>query len=203
LGLRVALIGCLSVVVFVLVGCELVPSKPDVVFTLYKDRMKSGNLSAARELLSDSSRALVEQLGSTYDLKQPPENLALINILDPVTPPTVMKAEDTYALIQVRTLKGDFRLIRLTRKDSGSPWKIDLTEELKALQSFLQARGTLELMREQAGEYAESWKAFNDQLGKMNVVEPEPPKPSPPTKKPLKKPKEKPKANKHPTKKHR
>ena len=197
LGLAVCSAGCLVGLIFLLAGCELVPSKPDVVFMLYKERMKSDNLSAARELLSDSSRVLVDQLSSKYALKQPPENLALINILDPVTQPSVMKAEDTYALIQVRTLKGDFRLIRLTRKDSGAPWRIDLTEDLKALQTFLQARSTLELMREQAGEYAESWKAFNEQLGKMNIAEPEPPKPSPPPKQ-LKKRKEKPATTKQP-----
>lgn len=162
--------------------------------------MKSENLSAARDLLSDSSRAVVDQLVSKYNLKQPPEDLALINILDPVTQPSVMKAEDTYALLQVRTLKGDFRLIRLTRKDPGAPWKIDITEELRALESFLQARGTLELMREQAGEYAESWKAFNEQLGKMNVPEPESPKPQAPPKQ-LKKSQEKPAATKPPAKK--
>ncbi len=188
--------------IFLLAGCELVPSKPDVVFTLYKERMKSENLSAARDLLSESSRDLVEQLSSTYALKQPPENLALINILDPVTPPSVMKAEDTYALIQVRTLKGDFRLIRLTRKDPGAPWKIDITEDLKALEAFLQARGTLELMREQAGEYAESWKAFSEQLGKMNITEREPAQPPPPVQQ-LKKPKEKPAATKPTPKKAR
>jgi hypothetical protein len=184
----------------VLAACELVPTKPDVVFTLYRERMKSENLSAARDLLSDPSREIVDQLVSNYNLKQPPEDLALINILDPVTPPSVMKAEDTYALLQVRTLKGDFRLIRLTRKDSGAPWKIDITEELRALESFLQARGTLELMREQAGEYAESWKVFNEQLGRMSVPEPESPKPPAPSKQ-LKKPQEKPAAAKPPAKK--
>jgi len=201
-GLPVCLAGCLVVIMFLLAGCELVPSKPDVVFTLYRDRMKSENLSSARDLLSDSSRGLVDQLISKYNLKQPPENLALINILDPVTQPSVMKAEDTYALLQVRTLKGDSRLIRLTRKDSGAPWKIDMTEELKALEAFLQARGTLELMREQAGEYAESWKAFHEQLGKMNITEAEPLRPPPPPKQ-LKKPKEKPAAPKQTSKKAR
>jgi len=200
-GLPGCLAACLVVIMVLLAGCELVPSKPDVVFTLYRDRMKSENLSAARDLLSDASRSLVDQLVSKYNLKQPPENLALINILDPVTQPSVMKAEDTYALLQVRTLKGDFRLIRLTRKDSGAPWKIDITEELKALESFLQARGTLELMREQAGEYAESWKAFHEQLGKMNITEPEPLRPPPPPPKQLKKPKEKPAAPKQTSKK--
>lgn len=175
----VRLMGCIAVAMIALTGCELVPSKPDVVFTLYRDRMKSENLSAARELLSDASRNLVDQLTSKYHLKQPPENLALMNILDPVTPPTVMKSEDTYALLQVRTLKGEFRLLRLTRKDPGAPWKIDMTEELKALEAFMEARGTLEMMREQAGEYGESWKAFSEQLGRMNVPESSPPISSP------------------------
>lgn len=196
----VDLAACLVLVVFLLAGCELVPTKPDVVLTLYRDRMKSENLPAARELLSEPSRSLVEQLVSRYNLKQPPENLALINILDPVTPPSVMKSEDTYALLQVRTLKGDFRLVRLIRKDSSAPWKVDMTEELKALEAFMEARGTLELMREQAGEYAESWKAFNEQLGKMHLAEPEAPKP-PAAPKQLKKPREKPATSKQPPRK--
>ncbi len=65
-----------------LFGCQLVPSKPDAVFILYRDRMKSENLAQARELLSEESRNLAVALESEYKLDQPPEALALLNSLD-------------------------------------------------------------------------------------------------------------------------
>jgi len=168
-----------------MLGCELTPTKPEVVFSLYRDRMKSGKIAEARELLSAPSKSLVEKLVREYNLREPPEDLALLSILDPVTPPTAMKVEDTYALIQVRTLKGDLRLVRMVRPNSGSAWRIDIAEELKALEGFLEARQVLDMMREEAGEYAESWKAFNEQLGKMGPPEPPPVKPPPKPSKPL------------------
>jgi len=160
-------------------GCDLVPSTPDGVFTLYRDRMKSGNLDQARPLLSDESKKLALTLTSEYKLKQPPENLALLNALDPASVPTVLKTTDTLALINVRTLKGGARLVRLVRPNADTSWKIDISEELSAFRSFLQAQQALDMIREQAGEYAASWKAFNDKLGRINVIEPPAPPPEP------------------------
>lgn len=178
-------IGAAAAITLFMLGCELTPTKPDVVFSLYRDRMKTGKIVEARELLSAPSKSLVEKLIAEYNVREAPEELALLSILDPVTPPTVMKVEDTYALIQVRTLKGDLRLIRMVRPNSGSAWRIDIAEELKALEGFLEARQVLDMMREEAGEYAESWKAFNEQLGRMGppeppAVKPQPPRPSKP-----------------------
>jgi hypothetical protein len=169
-----------------MLGCDLTPTKPDVVFTLYRDRMKAEKIASARELLNDTSKSFAEKLTAEYKLPQPPEELALLNILDPVTSPTVVKAEDTYALLQVRTLKGELRLLRMVRASASSPWKVDMTEELQALEAFLAARQVLEMMREQAGEFAESWKAFDEQLTKMGPPEQAPPKsPQPKPSKPL------------------
>jgi hypothetical protein len=180
---RVALI--LALVGGLLFGCQLVPSKPDAVFILYRDRMKSENLAQARELLSEESRNLAAALESEYKLDQPPEALALLNTLDPTSLPTVMQSGDTLALLQVRTLKGGLRLVRVVRKDASSHWNLDISEELKSLKAFLDARSALEIMKDQASEYAASWKAFNDQLKKMNPADMEPPKvvaPKPPPK---------------------
>ncbi|MBM3302765.1 MAG: hypothetical protein FJY85_22815 [Deltaproteobacteria bacterium] len=154
-------------------ACELVPSNPDAVFVLYLNRMKSDKIAQARELLSPETRKLIDRLTAQYKPGQPPESLALLNVLDPVTPPAVARLEDTSAILQVRTLKGGTRLVHLVRADPRSPWSIDLTEELLGLQTFLGARSALDEMREQAGEYAASWKAFSDQLGKMRVKEPD------------------------------
>lgn len=163
-------------------GCNLVPSRPDAVFNLYRDRMKSDKIEEARQLLVEESRTLAKTLESTYKLKQPPEDLALLNALDPVTAPTVAEATDTEADLQVRTLKGGSRTVRVIRKDPKSPWQVDLTGELRSLQSFLEARRALEMLREQAGEYASTWKAFNDRLDQMVVPEPPPVKPVQPPK---------------------
>jgi hypothetical protein len=141
--------------------------------------MKSEKIEQARQLLSEQSRELIGKLSADYTLEQPPENLALLSVLDPVTLPVVAKSEDAAAVLQVRTLKGGMRLVRLVRADPRSPWKIDLTEELQDLQTFLGARSALESMREQAGEYAASWKAFTDQLGRMNVTDSDTDKPTP------------------------
>jgi hypothetical protein len=157
--------------------------------------MKSENVAEARKLLSDQSQQLIQEIIATYKMRQHPEDLALLNALDPVAAPVLMKSEATSALLQVRTLKGGLRLIHLVRKDPNSQWTIDLSEELRALESFLKARAALETLRDQASEYAASWKAFNRQLDKMHVVEPPPPPPKPaPPKPPAPKPKPKPKA---------
>ncbi|HMK36321.1 MAG TPA: hypothetical protein VK463_14700 [Desulfomonilaceae bacterium] len=175
-------------------GCQLVPNRPEAVLDLYRERMRSQNLAEARKLLSEDSQKIVQEITTNYRLQQPPEDLALLNALDPASAPVPMKSEATTALLQVRTLKGGLRLIRLTRKDPNSPWTIDLTEELRALETFLKGRSALEEMRDQASEYAASWKAFNRQLDKMHIAEPPaPPKPIHP-KPPAPKPKAKHKA---------
>lgn len=154
-----------------LFGCELVPRRPEAVFVLYRDKMKAGNLQQARALLSDNSRRLALEIGNKYKFPEPPENLALLNILDPVSPPLVMKETETYALLQVRTLKGGLRLVRLTRAEEKAAWQIDIGEELTALRQFLQARHALDMIREQAGEYAAFWKSFSDRLEMMSTPE--------------------------------
>jgi hypothetical protein len=140
--------------------------------------MKAQNLDEARSLLSNDSRRLALELAAEHKLQQPPESLALLNALDPTAAPVIMKSEEMSALLQLRTLKGGLRLVRLVRKDSNSPWKIDIAEELRSLQSFLETRGTLDMIREQAGEYAATYKAFSNQLEKMPITEPPPPKPA-------------------------
>ena len=172
----------LAALAVILCGCQLVPNQPEAVFVLYRDRMKTQNLDEARSLLSNDSRRLALELAAEHKLQQPPESLALLNALDPTSAPVVMKSEELSALLQLRTLKGGLRLVRLVRKDPNSPWKIDMAEELRSLQSFLETRGTLDMIREQAGEYAATYKAFSNQLEKMHITEP--PLPKPPTVKP-------------------
>ncbi len=159
-------------VVAVLSGCGLVPQKPEAVFALYRERMKAGNVDKGRELLTEDSKDLAVNLAATYKLQQPPENLSLLNVLDPVSPPLVMKEAETYALLQLRTMKGGLRLIRVVRADQNSPWKVDISEELNLLRVFLETKGALDMIREQAGEYATFWKAFTNQLSRMKPVEP-------------------------------
>jgi hypothetical protein len=43
-------------------------------------------------------------------------------------------------------------------------WKVDLTRELSDLRSFLEVRQALDMIREQAGEFAATLKAFNEQI---------------------------------------
>lgn len=152
-------------------GCHLAPRKPEDVYTVYREHMKSERLKEARELLTRNSRDLATDISEKFELSEAPERLALFNALDPASPPLIMKQGDNYTLVQVRTLRGGLRLVRLVRKDAQSPWKIDLSEELTALRRFLRLKGALEMFREQAGEYAESWKAFTDQLEEMTVRE--------------------------------
>jgi hypothetical protein len=160
-------------------------------------------LDEARSLLSNDSRRLALELAAEHKLQQPAESLALLNALDPTAAPVVMKSEEMSTLLQLRTLKGGLRLVRLIRKDPNSPWKIDIAEELRSLQSFLETRGSLDMIREQAGEYAATYKAFSNQLEKMHIPEPPTPKPEilkpavtkPPVPKQAKKPKPKAKVN--------
>jgi hypothetical protein len=169
------LVSILVLTSLVLLGCQLVPSKPDAVFLFYRDHMKTEKVAEARALLSDESRALAVGLESQYKLDQPPEILALLSVLDPTANPAIMQSEDTLALLQVRTLRGGLRIIRMVRADPSSSWKFDMTGELKGLKAFLDARAALELMKDQAGEYAASWKAFNEQMQRINPVEADPP----------------------------
>ncbi|MDQ7783345.1 MAG: hypothetical protein RDU20_10725 [Desulfomonilaceae bacterium] len=166
----IPIVGLLGAVL--LFGCELVPSKPDAVFVLYRDRMKSQKLTEARQLLSEESRNLASDVTEQFRLKEPAENFALLNVLDPVTPPVVSRAEDNVTLLQVRTLKGGVRLVRLVRSKPDARWSIDISRELSALKKFLRTRRALDTVREQAGEYAASWRAFSDQLGRMKATAP-------------------------------
>lgn len=171
-GLRATLVCLLAIAALAassLSGCQLAPRKPEDVFTVYREHMNAGRIDQARELLTPDSKELTARIAGDFTLTEVPEKLALFNALDPVSPPLIMKQGDNYTLLQVRTLKGGVRLVRLVRKDAQSPWKIDLSEELAALRRFLRARGILDMFREQAGEYAESWKAFTDQLEKMKI----------------------------------
>lgn len=161
--------------ILALVSCQLVPTNPEAILDLYRERMKSQKIDEARELLSDDSKKLAIDLAARYKLQQPPEEIALMSSLDPGNHPSSMKVEDTQAFLQVRTLKGGLRVIRLVRQTADSPWKIDMKEELEELDAFLKGREALDLIRGQAGEYAASWKAFNDQLDRMDVKEPQAP----------------------------
>lgn len=145
-------------------GCNLTPVRPEAVFALYRERMRSEKIEEARTMLTSDSRRQAVEVGFDFKLAQPPENLALLNSLDPVSRPIVAKAEETEALVSVRTLKGGTRIVRLVRADSRTPWQIDLTRELTALKQFLEARRALEMLRDQAGEYASSWRSFSERL---------------------------------------
>ena len=170
MAVRLSFLGVVAALALcALPACQLVPQKPEAVFVVYRDRMKSGRIDKARELLTDASRELALDLAAQYGLKEQPESLALLSILDPVSPPLVMKEGESYALLQLRTLKGSLRLVRLVRDDTKGHWKIDISEELKSLQTFLRGRKMLDMIREQAGEFAASWKAFQDHLGRMSV----------------------------------
>lgn len=168
---RILFLSVLVVGLVSLFGCQLVPRKPEAVFVLYRERMSAGKLGDARALLSNESRDLALKLAAKHKLRQPPESIALLNMLDPASPPLVVKEADNYALLQVRTLRGALRLIRLGRADAGSQWRIDISEELKGLHLFLEARGALDMIREQAGEYAAFYRAFSNQLERMTVTE--------------------------------
>jgi hypothetical protein len=182
---------CLVLVVVAatcLVGCALTPRRADAVFGLYRDRMKGDKLAEARKLVTEESRSLAEELSTEFKLSQYPENLALLNILDPMSSPVMVKEEEDFALLQVRTLRGGLRVVRLVRKDARAPWQLDLAPELKALRTFLSLRDALEMMREQASEYSSSSRSFDEQLGRMHPPVPDTAKRQPPSK-PTPKPK--------------
>lgn len=171
-----------------LAGCDLTPTRPDAVFILYRDRMKAENLEEARSLITDQSKELAVSLESRFQLKQPPEDLALLNALDPIAAPTIAELKDKAAILNARAMKGTNHPVKLVKNSSDGRWKVDLSEELASLRAFLEARQALEMVREQAGEFAASWKAFNEQLGKMEIPETPPPKPEPAPAKPHKTP---------------
>jgi hypothetical protein len=158
----------------VLWGCNLTPIRPDAAFVLYRDRMKGEKAEEARSMLTPESRRYAVELGFDFKLSQIPENLALLNSLDPVSRPILEKAEDTEALLRVRTLRGGTRVVRMTRADPRAPWQIDLKNELSALRTFLEAKRALEMIRDQAGEYASSWRSFSEHLEVLPADEPEP-----------------------------
>ncbi len=163
---------CMVLLSMFVVSCSMVPSNPVAVVELYRGRMKSGDVEKARELLTEESRGIVQSIVADYKLDQSPEDLALLNALDPGSPPALMSSDEQNALIQVRTLRGGVKIIKLVKSSSKSDWKIDIQSDLQSLDSFLKGREALEVMREQAGEYAAGWKAFTEQLNKMNIVEP-------------------------------
>jgi hypothetical protein len=165
-----------------LVGCDLTPRRPDAVFGLYRDRMKGDKVAEARKLVTEESRTLAEELSTEFKLSQYPENLALLNILDPMSAPVLVKEEDDFSLLQVRTLRGGLRVVRLVRKDARAPWQVDLAPELKALRTFLGLRDALEMMREQASEYSSSSRSFDEQLGRLHPLPPDSAKRQPPAK---------------------
>lgn len=154
-------------------ACDLIPPKPEDVFVLYRERMTSGDMKSARKLLSQPSRELVNEIAAEYSPDQPPERLALLNVLDPLSPPLVKKADDKSTLLQIRALKGGPRLIRLVKADSDSSWRIDMQEELRHLKRYLQARSVLNRFRNQAGEYAASWRAYQIRLNGLPEDSPE------------------------------
>jgi len=157
--------------VMMIAGCDMAPVKPEEVFVLYRERMNAHNVQNSRKLVSANSLDLAKQIEAQYKLDQPPEQIVLLNILDPVTPPTLVKVDDVVAILQLRTLKGGNRLIRLVRTDPKSPWQIDMTEELKSLQTFLDAREALSSLQQQAGEFAATWRALENQLQKIGGLE--------------------------------
>ncbi|MFH0959758.1 MAG: hypothetical protein V1897_13760 [Pseudomonadota bacterium] len=153
--------------VIMMASCDMAPVKPEEVFVLCRERINSGNFLEARKLVSANSLNLVKQIEENYKLDQTPEHIVLFNIIDPVAPPILVKADDVTAVLELRTLKGGKRRIGLTRADQKSPWKVDITDELKSLQSFLVAREALSSLQQQAGEFAASWRALENQLQKM------------------------------------
>ncbi len=175
-ALRVLSLGC---ALFLCCACgRLAPSTPEAVFNTYKTLVKGGKLAESREILTGPSRAQALRLAGDYHLEQSPEEAALMNALDPVTEAVPIKVADSMAQVQARTIKGGLRLVRLSRSSPDDPWKVDLTDELRELETFLKGRKALEDLRNQAGDVATSVKVFNEQLTKMQdtVVEPLPQK---------------------------
>ncbi len=164
----------MAVWVITMGGCDLVPQKPEAVFVLFRDRMKQGKVNEARTLLTMESNDLALSLKSKYRLRKDsaeeskePEDLALLNMLDPLGEPVVLKAGEEYAVLQVRTLKGGVVVVRLVKQDPKTGWKIDLKDELSALESHLVVQGAFGMVRDLAGEFAAALKAFNTQIERM------------------------------------
>ncbi len=155
----------------VLPGCDLAPAKPEEAFNVYRDKMKSGQLTSARQMLSTETLNIIQRIESNHHLDQPSENIAVLNTLDPTVFPSVVKIEETQALLEAKTLKGTNKQINLFRSDSKGKWKVDWVYELNQLENFLAARKTLDSMQEQAGEFAATWKAMDNQLSKKAVGE--------------------------------
>ncbi|MEW6352036.1 MAG: hypothetical protein AB1646_23545 [Thermodesulfobacteriota bacterium] len=154
----------------ILGACDLVPQKPEAVFVLFRDRMKQEKVSEARTLLTKESHDLAVALKAKYRLSQEqsePEALALLSALDPVAEPVVLKAADEYAVLHVRTIKGVMQVVRLVKQDPKTGWKIDLKDELTALESYLVAREAFGMVRNMAGEFAAALKAFNTQIKRI------------------------------------
>ncbi len=164
---------CFALLAVGATSCDLAPAKPEEAFILYRDRMRNTQVTNARAMLSPESQALVQKMESNYQLDQPPENIAFLNALDPTTPPTPIKIEDALAVLEVRTLKGTNKIVRLIRSESENRWKVDVSDELRQLDNFLAARKTLDSMQEQAGEFAAAWKAMDSQLSRKTLIEPE------------------------------
>ncbi len=146
----------------------MLPKKPEVVFVSYRDEMRNGNISKARLMLTSESRRMATEMSRIYHLEHPPENLAFLNLLDPVSAPLAVKISDKgEATLRVRTLKGGIQLVRMVKQGADPEWKVDLKKELSDLKSFLEVRQALNLIREQAGEFAATLKAFNDQIDRF------------------------------------
>ncbi len=79
----------------VVASCNLTPSKPEAVIMVYRDKMRSGKVDQARELLSEQSRFTAQSLDKDYKLAQSAENLSLLNALDPLNMPTPVSVEDS------------------------------------------------------------------------------------------------------------
>lgn len=155
----------------VFTGCDLAPAKPEEAFIVYRDLMKNAQTSNARQMLSQDTLNLVNNIEANFHLDQPAENVAFLNMLDPTAPPVILTTEETRATLETRTLKGTNKTVTMIRQDHKSKWKVDLVQELGLLENFLAARKTLDSMQEQAGEYAATWKAMDNQLNKKVVPE--------------------------------
>ncbi len=148
-----------------LASCELVlvPQKPDAVFALFRDRMKQDKVTDARVMLTTESQDLAMSLKSRYRLPDEPEQMALLSSLNPEAQPVVVKEGEDYAELQVRRLSGDIAVVRMTREDPKVGWKIDMTDELKSLEAFLEGKEALDMLRGLSGEFYGLGKAFRKQ----------------------------------------
>jgi hypothetical protein len=154
-----------GVALVALAGCDALPPKPDVFFNVYRERMASGAIEEARALLTPQSRDILAEMDSKLTSGAPPEQTALLDSLDPAAPPVILQEGAGYAILQLRTRTGGMKTLHLVRPDPKSHWRVDLSEELRNLKLFLEAKGALEAIREQAGDYAAFYRAMTDRLG--------------------------------------